>query len=332
MYRQLDFQAVGNWWVYRGQLDDETEPQSGHKVINLYRVPGSREDVFADDSLTMKSKRSLMKFLRYLAQSNEEENAATKEDLALPFSDFLRSRFQIPLDLFDPLLSLCLSPHPPFQTSTEYALPKINRHLRSIGVFGPGFCSVLSKWGGGSEIAQVACRACAVGGGVYALNKGVEDVIVPPDGSDELLNVCLTDGETVRTRYIVGSPSDLPASACEREPPASMKAWRCIMIVSSPLETLFPATTENGPVAAGTVVVFPGQQSSGSDGSIEPPLYLILHSSDTGECPTGQSKLISTVYPRSYCIVPAFHDDTNFNEYLSTLSVTTLMINFPLTA
>lgn len=297
VYRQLDFQAMGNWWVYRGHPDTNTEGHTEHGVGGLHRVPGSREDVFADDTLTMKSKRSLMKFLRYLGQSDEEGNAATDEELEMPFAEFLRSRFQVPLDLYDPLLSLCLSPHSSSQTTTGYALPKIKRHLQSIGVFGSGFCSVLSKWGGGSEVAQVACRACAVGGGVYALNKGIGGVTIPvqdsSDDTNEILNVRLTDGETVCTKYVVGSASDLPADVCGGEPSALTKISRCIMIVSSPLETLFPATSENGPVPAGTVVVFPGRQNVGSDGADEPPLYLILHSSDTGECPAGQSKFLS---------------------------------------
>ena len=41
-------------------------------------------------------------------------------------------------------------------------------------MFDPGFGSVISKWSGLVEIAQVACRAGAVGGGVYVLNKGFE--------------------------------------------------------------------------------------------------------------------------------------------------------------
>ncbi|WEW56744.1 Rab proteins geranylgeranyltransferase component A [Emydomyces testavorans] len=300
IYRHLEFQAVGSWWVCRGEADVDTEGRTEDVTHGLQRVPSSREDVFADDTLTMKSKRSLMKFLRYLGQSDEEESAATAEgDLDTPFAEFLRSRFQVPSGLYDPLLSLCLSPYSLSKTTTSYALPRIKKHLQSIGVFGPGFSSVLAKWGGGSEIAQVACRACAVGGGVYALKRGISDVALPnhhqPDGSSELLRVRLTDEETVCAKYVVGTAWDIPIDARKAISSAFTKASRCIMIVSSPLETLFPPTSENGPVAAGSVVVLPGQQVVTGDAIDEPPVYLILHSSDTGECPSGQCVIYGSV-------------------------------------
>ncbi|EEP79656.1 conserved hypothetical protein [Uncinocarpus reesii 1704] len=247
----------------------------------------------------MKSKRSLMKFLRYLGQSNEEEGSSAEEGLDMTFPEFLHSRFQVPSDLFDPLRSLSLSPYPLSQTTAGYALPKIKRHLQSIGVFGPGFSSVLAKWGGGSEIAQVACRACAVGGGVYALSRGIKSVETPKqhplDGNVDLLNVHLSNGESVRTRFVVGSAWDILADAQEAIFSASTKVSRSVMIVSSPLESLFPPTSDNGPVAAGTIVVVPGREIVKGDGIDEPPLYLLLHSSDTGECPSGQCVIYGSV-------------------------------------
>ncbi|EAS30346.3 rab geranylgeranyl transferase escort protein [Coccidioides immitis RS] len=299
VYRQLEFQAMGNWWVYRDEAQVETGSQE-HAIRGLQCVPSSREDVFADDTLTMKSKRSLMKFLRYLGQSDESGSSSTEEgDFDTPFSTFLRSKFQVHSDLYYPLLCLCLSPHSISQTTAGYALPKIKRHLQSIGVFGPGFSSVVTKWGGASEIAQVACRACAVGGGVYALNRGIRSVGPPaqgsPDGDSSLRRVCLSDGETVCTRYIVGTPWDIPADTQKAELPTLTKVSRSVMIVSSPLEALFPPIAENDPVAAGTLVIFPGQQAAGEDAIDEPPLYLLLHSSDTGECPFGQCIIYASV-------------------------------------
>ncbi|KAI1967096.1 hypothetical protein LOZ58_000591 [Ophidiomyces ophidiicola] len=286
IYRQLEFQAVGSWWVSRHGGHDgaqsQTEPQTG----KLQRVPGSREDVFADDTLTMKSKRSLMKLLRYLSSSDEGDGVPSEESsLSLP--DFLHSMFQIPSDLYDPLSSLCLSLLSLSQISAGSAIPKIKRHLQSIGVFGPGFSSVLPKWGGCSEIAQVACRACAVGGGIYALNKKLERV-QPVDGSHGLLDAYFADGERVSTNYLVGSEWDLPTGAQRTRLMTLQKVSRCILIVSSPLDTVFPSTSENGPASAAAVVIAPGTMD-------EPPVYLTLHSSDTGECPLGQCIIYGAV-------------------------------------
>ncbi|OAX83591.1 hypothetical protein ACJ72_02038 [Emergomyces africanus] len=278
IYRQLEFQAVGSWWVCR--LGDSPGSAS------LNRVPGSREDVFADENMSNKSKRALMKFLRHLTQQPLNDGAQEAgSDLVIPFVEYLESKFHVPSDLHDPLTSLSLSPCSCDETNGRYALPRIKRHLGSIGVFGIGFGALLAKWGGGAEISQVGCRACAVGGGVYVLNRGVRHVEMPPSSPqnpDELLRVQLSDGETVRSKFVVGSPWDLPFEF-QISTPTYKKVARSIMIVSSPLEILFPPTSEGGAIPAGAVVFVPTASKT-----TRPPVYLIVHSSDTGECPAGQ--------------------------------------------
>lgn len=260
-------------------------------AASLNRVPGSREDVFANDSMSNKSKRALIKLLRHLAQQSlDDGDADGGEDSDLdvvPFTQYLESKFHIPSDLHGPFTSLSLSPRSWDETSARYAVERIKRHLGSIGVFGVGFGALLAKWGGGAEISQVGCRACAVGGGVYVLNRGVSHIEAPAAGSQNddarRLRVQLSDGGTVRSKFVVGSPWDLPAEIQSPTSPKYTKVARSIMIVSSPLESLFPLTSEGGVIPAGAVVFVPG-----SPGTTRAPVYLIVHSSDTGECPTGQ--------------------------------------------
>lgn len=288
VYRQLEFQAVGSWWIYK----PSTGTNAGDNVdnaVNLYRVPSSREDIFADDSISVRSKRMLMKFLRHIGRPPQGDEA-DEDDMSMSFLEYLSSKFQVPAELHDPLLSLSLSQASPQQTHAEYAVSRIKRHLTSIGVFGPGFGGLLTKWGGGSELSQAGCRALAVGGGVYVLNAGIESITNPSDyGSekDARIHVKLSNDETVRTKFVVGSHWDLPAQAPKTRPSCD-KAARSISIVSSPLESLFPVTAEGGPVPAGVVVVFPGSTLGRAEDS--PPVYLLVHSSETGECPIGQSK------------------------------------------
>lgn len=233
-----------------------------------------------------------MKFLRHIGKPPQEtEGQPEGEDLSLPFSEYLSSKFQVPAELHDPLLSLSLSRASAQQTSAEYAVPRIKKHLASIGVFGPGFGSLLAKWGGGSELAQVGCRALAVGGGVYVLNAGIESITNPSNsdnGDDVRMHIKLSNGESIRTKFVVGSHWDLPGIA-GNDQPSCEKAARSISVVSSSLESLFPITAEGGPLPAGAVVVFPGSCLGQAENS--PPVYLLIHSSETGECPTGQSKL-----------------------------------------
>lgn len=155
--------AVGGWFVFEKQED-------GARVV---RVPNGREDIFADPSLTLKMKGQLMKFLRFVA-AFEEKPETWQPHRDTPFAKFLSEQFGLPA--VDTLMALCLSLEVPEKTTTEFALPRIARHLRSIGVFGPGFGAVIPKWGGLSEVVQVACRACAVTGGTYVLGQGISSI------------------------------------------------------------------------------------------------------------------------------------------------------------
>ncbi|KAI4726134.1 hypothetical protein E4T49_06079 [Aureobasidium sp. EXF-10728] len=362
---QLEFMAVGGWFVFEKQED-------GARVV---RVPNGREDIFADPSLTLKMKGQLMKFLRFVA-AFEEKPETWQPHRDTPFADFLSEQFGLPA--VDTLMALCVSLEVPEKTTTDFALPRIARHLRSIGVFGPGFGAVIPKWGGLSEVVQVACRACAVGGGIYVLGQGIssiqpaqpdEDDVeeIPrepekpdvsqdihnmitegegfvdtnPDSLDELesgikeqslddllaaagysiagveeekptpvaeksaekqsvavpsekkslYTIQLSNGEKVSAQFIVGCSDDLPGSlpatvigtkVSGAQPDA---VSRSVTIVSSPLQHLFVTVAEGGVSPAGAVVVFPAGSLSNA---AHPPVQIMVHSSDTGECPQGQ--------------------------------------------
>jgi RAB protein geranylgeranyltransferase component A len=298
VYRQLEFQAVGSWWIYRSSNpESEGTSDSGNTFSpHLRRVPSSREDIFADDAISLKAKRTLIKFLRSISQplrEGDDDVADHGEDLNLPFPGYLTSRFQVPSELHDPILALSLTQRSPPQTPATFAVPRIQRHLGSIGVFGPGFGSLVAKWGGGSEIAQVGCRALAVGGGVYVLNRGIVSVETPKGEADTLLEFKLSDGESIRSKFVVGSHWDLPTEA-DAPGVKTGRISRSVSIVSSPLRGLFPVTAEGGPVPAGAVVLLPGREIA-VEGTDDIPVYLLVHSSDTGECPEGQCKSISTL-------------------------------------
>ena len=301
VYRQLEFLAVGSWWIYTPG-SSVTDVASGYGIGGLRKIPGRREDVFADSSIDLRSKRSLMKFLKVTADF-EDHDRILQDWGNKPFPEFLSSEYGIAPALQSALLALTLTPDVPVQTTTRYALPRIHRHLTSIGVFGPGFGSVIPKWGGTSEITQVACRACAVGGGVYVLKTGIEQILQPShalagtetgnDDAVDLLTVTLGREESIQARRIVGSNYDLPLSHQEKEPGSHEQLTRTISIINSPLLGLFPNVADGVPPPAVSVVAFP-------TGSIDytpplhaetPPVYLFIHSSETGECPTNQCKL-----------------------------------------
>lgn len=288
VYRQLEFQAVGNWWLYNES--DE---------VPLKRLPNGREDIFQDKSIDNKAKRSLMKFLKFVVDwENQTEIWEAHADEGL--EGFLSSQFQLPTRLQTVISALTLSLDTSDKTPVRWALPRIARHLTSIGVFGPGFGAVVPKWGGGAEIAQVGCRAGAVGGGVYVLGTGTKDsrAVDAADAADEAdgpkFSLDLSNGETVRTRHYISSRTSTAS--------ATGMASKIIAVVSSPLHSMFANLVEGAPLAAVSVVVFP-QNSFRLEGVVPAhPVYIMVHSSETGECPAGQCQYTYLHFFSSSCI------------------------------
>jgi hypothetical protein len=88
---------------------------------------------------------------------------------------------------------------------------------------------------------------------------------------------------------------------------------------------LFPSPADGAPPPAVALVVFAaGSLNSGPLPSNinDQPIYLVIHSSETGECPTGQCELSAG----HFAYFSLLYDDSN--EYLSTLSATPLKITY----
>lgn len=307
IHTQLEFLAVGSWWICR----DKT----------LHKIPSTREDVFNDETLSMKDKRGLMKFLRFVLQEEEEDTQSVATDPSLSLEDALKRDFKIRDTLQAPILALALSTSSAASISFVDALRRIRRHMRSIGYFGPGFGAVVAKYGGNSEIAQVACRAGAVGGAIYLLGQELRNVNVPAtdtprisaEGTEDgiLFHSTLPDNTLIRSKAIVGSVDDVPLDVLDSTLTAqATNIWKSINVVADPLRDLFPPTSDNGPTPAVAIVLVNLPDIENSDHS---PIYLQIHSEDTGECPAGQCKTT----PLS---LECLDDDPTLNTYLHCLS------------
>lgn len=309
LHTQLDFQAVGPWWICKDGLSDATQknedqgqegPVSHHvdqgPASNgsgrLQKIPSTREDVFADNTISARDKRTLMRFLRSVLSQPVAEAGPSEgppADATLP--SMLTTQFGMAPSLQQPLMALSLSYDRGGDVKARSAISRIRRHMRSIGAFGAGFGAVMPKYGGAAEIAQVACRASAVGGAVYVLGRGLKKIstwLESEASSEELVQLELSDGEEVKTRFVIGCAEDLPTKIIEETGYSTqdlVQTINSISVVSSPLEHLFPLTSEGGPVPNGAVVVTGGDQTAE-----EVPAYLVVHSSDSGECPHGQCK------------------------------------------
>ena len=298
LHSQLEFLAVGSFWI----LGDG----------QIRRIPNAREDVFADESLSRRNKMCLMKFLRYVSQEPMDEiEVGAEAEAEVTLASVLTSKFGLEERLHAPILALATSLCSPTHTRWLQALPRIRRHLQSIGMFGVGFGAVLPKYGGKAEIAQVACRAGAVGGGVYVLGSSVQSM-APQDSTDpeSCYEVTLSSAEKVRARHVVGSVDNLPLALGSTEPSPFFgltQVTHSISIISKPLTHLFPPISDNGPPPAVAVVIaYDGQSTSA-------PIYFQVHSEDTGECPIGQCE-----YFPCCCIDRALpsNDDPHYEYFI----------------
>ncbi|KAI1379165.1 GDP dissociation inhibitor [Hypoxylon crocopeplum] len=278
-YKQVEFLAVGSFFVFDGEANDTSS--------KLARIPSSREDVFSTQSIPARSKRSLMKFLKFVIDyDSEEQRPIWRGQEQKLLSEFLASEFKLDANLQKYILALTLTLDG--HVTVANGLASIHRHLTSTGLFGPGFCAVYPKWGGLSEVAQVGCRAGAVGGGIYMLDTKAE---VDDSASGKEISFKLSNGLTVRSTKYVTSQYDAA--------PGAQTITRLVAIVNSPLRSLFEVIVEGAPTPAVAVVAFLGRSALGSTSS--DPIYALVHSSETGECPASQSVIYLTILssPRS---------------------------------
>ena len=350
-FKQLELLTVGSWWIYSTPYDLNDAMSTNSEKVRFRKVPNGREDIFADRDFGLQEKRSMMKFLRFVSKLEEQEEVREKYAEA-PFATFLTEHFGLPSSLHEPLYALTMLSDMPEKITTEVAMSRIQRHLTSMGVFGPGFSAVVPRWGGMSEIAQVSCRAGAVGGGIYVLGTGVESIreyTPKPETKDTPTEECrsfyhsikLDNGEIISAKWIMGSgltlqgkldygahPYSEPSSEIkEKHSKEDVLMSRLISIVSAPLSTFFSHRVEGAPAPAVVVVYFPaGSLNEGKEACEmnHPPIQVLVHSSDTGECPNGQCKLLicTALCFELPCLKHIVYDEQNIkNTYLHCLQL-----------
>lgn len=279
-FRQIEFLAVGSFYIYQPAADPSSSP-------SLSRIPSTREDVFSNEAIPAKAKRSLMKFLKFVLDYTSEPQAEVWKPLAeAPLTVLLANHFKLDSNLQSYIITLTLSHDG--KITVEAGLATIHRHLTSMGVFGAGFAAVYPKWGGLAEIAQVGCRAAAVGGAVYMLGTGVKKVDV--SSGELLLAITLTNNMVVSSKYLTQN-SDGTADD-------ELSLSRLIAVVNSTLPQFFEITVEGAPSPAVGVVAFPPGTALDAGGTVSDfPVYGMIHSSDTSECPPGQCKSLQLLAP-----------------------------------
>lgn len=193
VYKYLEFQSLLNFHIFE---NDNFES----KLSNT-----TKEDIFTDQLLSLTTKRSLMKFLKFVLQDN---NDPAKVQLLLdnsktPIDDFLAHNFNLRLPQADELIysiGLCNK----VATRTPEAIARMKRFLVSFDVYG-NFPVMVLKYGGPGEISQGFCRSAAVAGATYKLDTKLVDF-------DPVTKVAkFNDGSSVKVNEkLVVSPTQVP--------------------------------------------------------------------------------------------------------------------------
>ncbi|TXT08340.1 uncharacterized protein COLE_05264 [Cutaneotrichosporon oleaginosum] len=229
------------------------------------RVPGSKEDVFKDKSISLPEKRKLMKALMFAGGEFEADPLLSGRE-AEPFLTFLKSAFGLS-DKLAQALAYALA----FAGETEPTLPSLRRarrYLRSMGRYGPS-PFLVGQYGGAGEVAQGFCRACAVFGGTYILGpEGAPSIEI---GEEVTLRIG-AHPSPITAKHLLAPPGFLEAPAVVRT------SAHLIAIVTSLPPVLGQPEEELDDDTA--VLVFPPDEG--------PLVRALVMGEGTGSCPRGQ--------------------------------------------
>lgn len=239
------------------------------------KVPGTKEDIFTDQTLSLNTKRALMKFMKFVLDYNNTT------DIWLPYKsrpigEFLAENFKLePQQVTELIYSIGLCTTS--QTHTIDALSRIYRYITSFGVYG-NFPALYVMYGGAGELVQAFSRSAAVAGAVYKLNTKITDY----DSESKIAH--LADGGKIQvSEKVILSSKDalkIPQTASLAASKNNSEVTRMVAIVSKDCKEWF---AENEQAA---VIAFPpGSLPSNNTVAV----HALIVGGGSGMCPMGQS-------------------------------------------
>ncbi|KAJ3023935.1 hypothetical protein HKX48_009143 [Thoreauomyces humboldtii] len=287
----------------------------------LELVPGSKEDVFSNSTVSLVDKRRLMKFLTF-ALDYETNESVYEPYKGQPYIDFLREQKLNPrlCAFVVNATALAVESELAATLSTERGLELTQRHLRSIGRWGKT-AFLVALYGAGSELAQSFCRLSAVYGGTYILNYSVKEIKLPNgigNGEAAPVTVVGTDGQTYTAACLISSSSYAKCLSRSGQPKLRSKSvWRGVAVLDRPV---YAASCLN-------ITVFPPESINNAQGvtalhqsvdvSACPKDYYIVHLLATGAAATKEDvrkALLSLVShgstPRPKVVLAALYRQT----------------------
>lgn len=226
-------------------------------------VPCSKSDVFTNKKVSVIEKRILMKVL---------DACLVYKDGSLVFKGFEEDTFynylkakKVPDHLIHYIIYAIVMGTK--ETPCLVAVKQAQQFLFSIGAYGNS--PFLWPMYGSSELLQAFCRLCAVFGGIYYLNRGIESLVIE-DGN--CVGV-ISNNQLLSAKHVILSSDVTPKEFISEEETSKRKISRGILITDKPLY--------NSGRDGVSLVKFPPSED------LEECITLIELSSVSGACPKG---------------------------------------------
>ncbi|KAJ2487672.1 hypothetical protein IWW37_005158 [Coemansia sp. RSA 2050] len=191
------------------------------------RVPDSKGDIFASESLGLVEKRKLMKLMTAITDDSEDFAQLLGDCAEMSFAQFLESKFKLSGKLLHSVIFAVARAGSRDELGARTGCERVQKYAKSIGRYGR-MAYLCAMYGGGSEIAQSFCRSCAVSGGTYILSEHVRS-IESRDGEGRGYAVQLTHGR-VFAKHVVLDPCYAPDAL-----PSDSAISRAICILDYPV-------------------------------------------------------------------------------------------------
>lgn len=239
------------------------------------KVPGSKEDIFTDQALSLLTKRSLMRFMKFVLEYKDSPEIWQPYQ-SVPIAEFLTEKFKLEPQQANELIysiGLCVSA----DTPTIDALARMHRYVVSLGVYG-SFPALYVMYGSAGELVQAFSRSAAVAGATFKLNTSITKY----DKSTKIAT--LSDGGRIQVAesLIVSTENALkiPQSVCGESHAKKSQVTRMVAIVAKDCKEWF---AENEQAA---VISFPpGSLPSDNQFAVQ----ALIYGGGSGMCPAGQA-------------------------------------------
>lgn len=269
VYKYIEFQSLSNFHIFEND-------NFSAKFANLT----SKEEIFTDQSLSLLTKRHLMKFLKFVLQDNNDEDKrkVLTENAKTPIDEFLKSKFSLETSQINELIysiGLCTKA----STKTPEAIARIRRFLMSFNIYG-NFPVLVLKYGGPGEISQGFCRSAAVGGATYKLNTTLTDY----DPQQKIAKFSDKSAIKINEKLLV-SPTQIPKflSISYNEITESLPIYniaRLVVVVKKDCKEWI-ANQESS-----AIVVFPPDSLPSHNAK---SIQVLIQNGGSGVCPDGQA-------------------------------------------